>query len=116
VEKQQHSKKTKLAKYFLTAKKAPTRARDHPIPLSSDLSKKGSGTSNHKSLDPNRNTRDRDSTLMLWLFLHDSLILINFKSKGVGHYRLWSGSWSDSCQKNNGKQRIENRKTAPILF
>ena len=52
------------------AKKAPVRVRLHPIPEAGSLRKNGRGTSNHRSLDPNRKTLDSDSTLILYLFLN----------------------------------------------
>ena len=39
---------------------APTALLDHPIPPIESLKKNGNGISNHKSLDPNRNTLDKD--------------------------------------------------------
>jgi hypothetical protein len=51
------------------ARKAPVSVLLHPIPDSGFLKKNGSGTSNHKSRDPNKNTRDKDKMLMLYLFL-----------------------------------------------
>jgi hypothetical protein len=51
------------------AKNAPVKVLLHPIPDAGSLRKNGKGISNHKSLDPNKNTLDRDNTLMLYLFL-----------------------------------------------
>lgn len=44
-------------------------ALDQPMPEAASRRKKGRGTSNHRSLEPNRKTRERESTLMLWVLL-----------------------------------------------
>jgi hypothetical protein len=51
------------------ARKAPVSVLLYLFSFLGFFKKNGSGTSNHKSRDPNKNTRDKDKMLMLYLFL-----------------------------------------------
>lgn len=76
------------------ARKAPVRERDQPMPLSGERRKKGRGTSNHRSREPKRKTRESDSTLMLGLLLQ--------RGGRVGEARCEEGAPPGPARHNRG--------------